>query len=605
MWDLPKNGVELDAPEFLPEGWKCVRLTSANSVGETYIRYYSEKHKCVSSVRKCIELDAEDHGTDPTATLKAYDDKKAKSGNGPPEQFSDFQPEQSGLDSEMLAALPPDAPPGNEAFTKVRLAQDAGGNLRAGFQAIEVGGAKINFQVTKAAALDNLYAAFRISRACYVMIQEGLQKDLVAEFKKECLTKLKAFGDGRNQAKPASRRKKKETNESALPDNISDGATLGVSVDPKIDQVAQATEEPIKDSKKEKKKRRSKEPDADVPKVDDTTKTQPSPQADRKHKRKKHIDEEPEGGAGDVAQSEAGPEADGHKKKRRRDDDRKPDSEKRSAEDADKNSGQIKKHRKRKSSLEPDEGAANAQQPAQSAGGPAPVFSAELEEQLLAALPPDPPEGHIALSRCRHIVDKGKDVCAFQNKFPILGKTLHVQVSVNSCCGSRNAAMRIARVCYVKAETTGAKEEVIQLRSELYTICKQYLSGAVAEAEAPTSAADGPASKRDNPDREPSKKVASEDDDEDDYSNSSSSSSSSSSVAEEPVAAVPASEKPAAISSSPDARLTSQKSTVKVHTPQRLVLPRVGRACAKMLARSGLRCNCHFAMDCPARAQRS
>lgn len=615
MFELPQNGVEIDAPEFLPEGWKCVRLTysSGLSIGETYTRYYSIKHKSISSVRKCIELDAKDRGTDPTATLKAYDDKKPRSDNAPAEQFSDFQPEQSGLDSEILAALPADAPPDSEAFAKVKIALDAGGNLRAGFQTIEAGGAKINFQVTKSAALDNLYAAFRISRACYVMIQEGAQKDMAAEFKKESLAKLKAFGDGKNKAKQGPSRRKKEAHESTLPDKSnqegekhnSDGKSLGMSVDTKIDQVLQTAEGPTRDSKKERKRGRGKDPEAGVAQVDGATKMQASPEAGRKQKRKKDIGNEPEGGAGDVTQREAGPEADGKKKKRKR------DSGKREAAGADESSGHIKKHKKeRKSTLESTEGAANAQQPVQSVGGPVPVLPAETEERLLAALPPDPPEGHIAITRCREIIDKGKEVISFQNKFPTLGKTLHFQVSVNSCARSRNAAMRISRVCYMKAQTAAAKEEIIQCRSELYAICKRFLSGAVAEAEVPTSAADGAASKRDKPDEVPSQKAISEKDDEEDDSGSSSSSSSSSSVEDEPIAAVLAPQKPTIPPSSNENKPTvtvpaSQKPTMKVQLPPRLVLPRVGRACAKMLARSGLRCNCHFAMDCPARAQGS
>merc|ERR1711988_1479782 len=109
---------------------------------------------------------------------------------------------------------------------------------------------------------------------------------MAAEFKKECLAKLKAF-----------------------------------------------------QPKKERKRGRGKEPEAGVAQADGATEMQASPEADHKQKSKKDIGEEPEGGAGDVSQREAGANPDGKKKKRRRDVDRKPDSGKREAEDADESIG--------------------------------------------------------------------------------------------------------------------------------------------------------------------------------------------------------------------------------------------------------------------------
>lgn len=619
MSEIPEGAIELEPPQFLPEGWRCVRLTyaSGTNAGETYTRYYSAKHKSVSSVKKCIELDAKDRGLDPVAEVKAYEDKKTsqQKSEAPPEQFADFQPDQSGLDSDILAALPPDAPPESEAFAKVRIGIDSGGNLRACFKSTQAG-RDVHLQVTKASALDNMYAAFRISRACFLMIQDGFQKDVVAEFKKECLAKLKPFGEGKNKAKQGSTRKKKETHESAAPDQSnkedekrnSDGNSPRISAEPTMNQVGQRDDGRIKDSNGDQKKGRGREPEAALAQVDDATKIQVGPETDVKRKRKKDGGKQRQDGPSDATKNETGPGADGKKKKRRRDGGRAEDAMNVEASpNADRSSGQLKKHKRRKSAPEPNGEAANGQPPAQNDGGPEPTCSAELEEQLLAALPPDAPEGHISFSRCRSIVDKGRECVAFQCMFPNLGKPLHLQVGVRACCGSEKVALRISRACYMKAEAAAAKEEVPQLRAKLYAICKQFSSRGVAEAEVRTSATDSAMTKRSEPVRNLLNKAASEEDDEEDYSNSSSTSSSSSSedlpseTAQEP-------QKPANSASSaerqPNVNVQApQNASVKSQAPRRSVLPRTaGRVCAKMLARSGLRCNCHFAMDCPARA---
>lgn len=190
MPDIPENGVVVDPPQFLPEGWQCVRITytTGSSAGTVYHRYYSGKHKRISSIRQCIELAAKDRGVDAGPELKAYDEgkknEKKERGEAPEEQFDDFLPEQSGLDAEILAALPPDAPPGSEAFDRVKVGKDLAGNLRAGFRSGPAELGRINFQVTQAAALNNLYAAFRIVRACYAMLQEGLTKECSQNSKK-------------------------------------------------------------------------------------------------------------------------------------------------------------------------------------------------------------------------------------------------------------------------------------------------------------------------------------------------------------------------------------------------------------------------------------
>jgi hypothetical protein len=98
-------------------------------------------------------------------------------GNAPEQQFADFPPESSGLCTETLAALPLDAPGESAAFAKARMEHDKFGNriVRVMFTASCKKTEQI--QVTEKAAGDNLYAAFRIARACYVKLEAGLAND--------------------------------------------------------------------------------------------------------------------------------------------------------------------------------------------------------------------------------------------------------------------------------------------------------------------------------------------------------------------------------------------------------------------------------------------
>eukprot|EP00930_Biecheleria_cincta_P076093 TRINITY_DN632_c0_g1_i5.p1 TRINITY_DN632_c0_g1~~TRINITY_DN632_c0_g1_i5.p1 ORF type:complete len:662 (-),score=142.06 TRINITY_DN632_c0_g1_i5:78-2027(-) len=507
--------------------------------------------------------------------------KNVKRGDAPEEQFDDFPPEQSGLDAETLAVLPPDAPPGSEAFDKVKVAHDGAGNARACFRSCPGEPGRMNFQVSQVTAANNLYAAFRITRACYAMFQEGLSKEIVADFKKECLAKLKSVADGKNNAQQSDGKSnakegsggKKDTHESSAPDESNkdgkhkiDGKSLGRSTDPI-------------DGKNSIKKDLGKEPEAVATQVDEATEGQDSLNASSKKRRKKR-----HGDSGHATKNEDEPEA-GSKKKRRKHSGGDRHGEKRiqdateveASAEATESTGKVKKPKRRMITVDASQ---LSERTAVSACPP------ELEKQLLEALPPDAPEGHISFSRCRCYVDGrgGHETCSFQTMFPNLGRKLHLNISVSLCGGSKEAAMRITRLCYLKAETAATKEEIVQARADLYAICKQISSGEPVQVQ--NSAVHDAASKQDEPSNR-HKEVSQEDDgEEDDYSESTSSSSSSSSAEEQPAVSEP----------------VPQVATVNVPAvAQTLLLPRTGRACAKMLVRSGLRCWCHFAMQCPAK----
>jgi len=62
----------------LPPGWECVekKYLTGSLAGQTYLRWQSDKHKNVCSIRKVIAIQAEADGRDPQVALKEYDAAK-------------------------------------------------------------------------------------------------------------------------------------------------------------------------------------------------------------------------------------------------------------------------------------------------------------------------------------------------------------------------------------------------------------------------------------------------------------------------------------------------------------------------------------------------
>eukprot|EP00930_Biecheleria_cincta_P054411 TRINITY_DN4050_c0_g1_i1.p1 TRINITY_DN4050_c0_g1~~TRINITY_DN4050_c0_g1_i1.p1 ORF type:complete len:474 (+),score=86.54 TRINITY_DN4050_c0_g1_i1:147-1568(+) len=69
----PENVVP--SPVGLPPGWRAVEkeYISGQYAGQTYVRYFSDSHSSVSSVKKAIELHAKDTGQDLQVLLKEFD----------------------------------------------------------------------------------------------------------------------------------------------------------------------------------------------------------------------------------------------------------------------------------------------------------------------------------------------------------------------------------------------------------------------------------------------------------------------------------------------------------------------------------------------------
>jgi hypothetical protein len=111
------------------------------------------------------------------------------------ESLADYPPERSGLDADVLERLPSEAPLDSKAWTSTKVVQDKLLTLRVTLYSPSQ---KNSMQVTKLSALDNLYAAFRIARACWMKLEEGIPKQEVVQFRNDCVRRLKSgsVGDG-------------------------------------------------------------------------------------------------------------------------------------------------------------------------------------------------------------------------------------------------------------------------------------------------------------------------------------------------------------------------------------------------------------------------
>ena len=196
--------VELPSPAGLPDGWTALERLSLVS-GKPYKFFRNDKHGFVGNLKAVIEHDAKDRGADIGEALKQYDqfvlDKRAV----PPEALEDFDPQDSGLGPELLAALPEDPKPGEAAWVKCcrKMNTDKAGNKT---NLVVMLGAE-NFQVTLAGASGSAYAAYRIARACYSRFDAGDTKEQVLQFRKSCYSEFRAAIARFSEANPDSKSK--------------------------------------------------------------------------------------------------------------------------------------------------------------------------------------------------------------------------------------------------------------------------------------------------------------------------------------------------------------------------------------------------------------
>lgn len=148
------------------------------------------------------------------------------------EALPEFLPENSRLDADALAVLPPDAPSDHEAWKIILSAwgHDSNGNNLFAWR-MNDGGMRHHFQVTVGASSGNVYAAGRIARACYLKFEAGQEKQEVMEFRKECYAKLKEkvggakIGASTSEKESSAKRKRDKSGNDGLQDLHNDAST--------------------------------------------------------------------------------------------------------------------------------------------------------------------------------------------------------------------------------------------------------------------------------------------------------------------------------------------------------------------------------------------
>jgi len=107
--------------------------------------------------------------------------KEGNLGDQPPEYSEKFKAADAGLSAAVLAALPPEPPPGHAAFERCRLRFDSygGGVIPC---VLTRSGETIRCQAAVKTVGSN-YAAFRVARALYVHMADGCSKEELNEYR--------------------------------------------------------------------------------------------------------------------------------------------------------------------------------------------------------------------------------------------------------------------------------------------------------------------------------------------------------------------------------------------------------------------------------------
>mmetsp|Transcript_67032 Transcript_67032/g.116685 ORF Transcript_67032/g.116685 Transcript_67032/m.116685 type:complete len:676 (-) Transcript_67032:92-2119(-) len=508
------QGTKVHAPPVhLPEGWSAYEFAHAEN-GQTYTRFFKGKHTYVTSVRECIELEAQDAGLDPAPLLREYDDKASKKKNIPFESFENYNPKMSGLDDTVLAALPPDAPPGHASYWAMTAAFDAWRNARVQFFMKEASGKKENIQVTQKAAANNRYAMSRILRALHMKVfDEGLSKHAAIEFRDECLSRLfEVTGAGgappRQGAAKKERKRKSDEVAPNLPDENAatenrngskpkeqketESTPIKVSIqgapDQKVSEIEEnKTGENIDEEKKEKGKR--KEPNEKQAKKeerqnekgekdgkDGSGQTGKKKEPKEKKAKKEESPEETKEAVGDGDAREEQPKKKKKEKKAKKEKSQEAEEgeDRKEAEPTKQNKTEPaeKKVKKQKKEKEEDK-------KVESVGNNVSTASAIQDLFPIVAAMPDAPPGHPAheLSKAWTMDDPyGAPIVRFKGHFPAQ-KNLSVQVAIRKVDMSHEAALKITRACYVLAVSGTSNAEIKQYREDCYAAWKAAKTG--------------------------------------------------------------------------------------------------------------------------------
>ncbi|CAL1164078.1 unnamed protein product, partial [Cladocopium goreaui] len=149
------------------------------------------------------EPEEDDNG--PVATAKVTGPTgtptlRGKVPNLAPESLQSYDPGSAGLSEAALAALPPDATE-KEVFDKVKQRR-----VEQGVIVIDFDGTRM--QVTSKPLGENWYAAFRIARACYMKLRDGMSKEDTLAFRSKCYQQF-TEAVGLPASKPRGTKRKK------------------------------------------------------------------------------------------------------------------------------------------------------------------------------------------------------------------------------------------------------------------------------------------------------------------------------------------------------------------------------------------------------------
>jgi len=506
----------------------------------------------------------------------------------------------------LAAALPEDAPPGHEAYSKV----DSHASHKWPYAAFQYGPRKSKFQATvgKSGSLEN---ALRVARACYMRFELGDTLEQVKEFRSACYEKIRMA-----QAKPSSTvntsKEESVVNGDGAPRSSSAVLPAAGALDvqapasvPKGKVIAScAIEEDAPEG--------SKAHDPSKMQIDNSNGvvffTYSSP-VKSKHKFTVKISKcnslglamrvarlcfaKLESGVStkeaqlyreelygrvalttEAAQKERGSHKwkvlepiaeEGAKKEKKR---------KWNVPEQLENGGSKKDNKKRKGAVQSEEAESKA---------------ARTERSLL-----DAPADSMAHQKVHLRSEEGSGTCVFSFLQPD-GQRVRFQTTASAANGSVEDALRIARLCYAKLEAGCSKTELDRYRQELYAACKEDSKAAARKAAKATARGSaGNKSGHARPDGSNSRDAAASS-----SSGSSSSSSDSGDESDSSASAAPAAKRQV---------VAPAQALAAVQAPgqapgQATRLPRAPphqRVCAKMMVRAGLRCGCHFALRCPA-----
>eukprot|EP00435_Cladocopium_sp_Y103_P032827 s2628_g8.t1 len=440
------------------------------------------------------------------------------------------------------SVLPPDAPPGHEAHQKARAARTP-------------------IQTTVNAAGGSTSAALRIARALYVKLEEGMAKEAALAFRKDCYEKLMASIKGKQDSIKF----------------LSREYGAGTAKDDK--------------KKKEEVKKTAKEGQADKSKELKKEGKEKKEKKDSKEEKKEELKE-------------------GGKEKK----DKKDSKEEKKEELKEEKHEKIEKKEEMKDSMllallcmdfadeepkeEPEE---NDDGPVATAKVTAPTgtstlrgkvpnlapeslqsydpSSAGLSEAALAALPPDATEPEVFDKVKQRRLEQGVIVIDFDGT--------RMQVTSKPVGDNWYAAFRIARACYVKLRDGMSKEDTLAFRSQCY---QQFVEAAGLPVSKPRGTKRKKTERTEKSEKKKKKEKKGKDDKKDKKDKK------SKKKKKKKKKATTSSVSSASSSSESD----SESETSESETPSEYPWPKQ-HACAKMLVRSGLRCLCHFQINCPTK----